>query len=406
MKATTTEKARSILNSLYSIRRSFSNLSIAGFTCIILVSTIISSCGLHIEKRRYTKGFNISLNKKLKSSSEETSETNSNDLSQDNAPIKQTPYTITSVDSFEETELVSETTEQVEVYENALSSNEHKAIGAYSSQDKEAKFHSKSAAKKTTTIAAKKTKSPSNGDAQMLLIAGLVGVSSAAFINKKRKTTLRYTRWANKNKYKSRSMIVLAQLGLGYIGYSLGGYFKDMGYEISETSTYLVSGLSAATFLGMYVKEGTKRNMWDLKAFFREKSGHVVLSACLLGSSMGIGNGVSSNILQQGTMGQLVESIHHDNRAEVKSFQADELKISSQDIIENRVPYDKSEVAGVIVLYVILALILTVLLAVLSCAAICSYGEIGIVALIGSIIVLVVFNIAMNLWIHRIKQRA
>lgn len=405
MKTNTSEKVRSILNPSYSRKRTFSNMSIAKVISLTLVIFIISSCGIHIEKRRYTKGFNITLNKRLKSSTEETTEIKTTDLAYDNSLLEYEPTTLTTKDSHEEITPITKEMASSKVNTNHHISREEKLTKAPSFPHKKEIMNDRRTYTKNTKITGKKTKSPSNGDAQMLLIAGIVGVSSAALINKKRKSTLRHTRWANKNKYKSRSLIVLGQLGLGYVGYSIGGYFKEMGYEMSETSTYLVSGLSAATFLGMYVKEGTKRNMWDLKAFFREKSGHVILSACLLASSMGIGNGVSSNILQQGTMGQFVESIHTYDSEKTLSIQANERMNSAQDSIEKTTPYDQNELVGVIVLYVLLALILTVELAVLSCAAICSYGQIGILAVVGSIFVLAAFNIGMNLWIRNIKRK-
>lgn len=410
MKTTTTEKSNSFLRLFNLKKRPHSFNSLLGITAIALAFLIVSSCGLHIEKRRYTKGFNISLIKKMKSSEEKAPEnrleeftaTIANESSEEHVFGTYEAQRTFQEDKFEEADYIAAFNDQVENSQKAVNSKELKTEAVNNiAQHKKAV----SIAKNTVKCFTKNPKSSSNGDAHMFLLAGLVGVSSAVFIQKKRKTTLKYTRWAHKNKLKSRSLIVLGQLGLGYVGYSLGGHLKEFGYEISETSSYLVAGVTSATFLHMYMKERTKRNMWDLKAFFREKVGHVVLSACLLGSSMSIGNGVASNFLQKGTMGQLIESTSLMHKQDVKVPKADESEKHAMNKVDEPVDDSTTEVAGIIVLYVLLGLILTIGLAILSCAAICSYGEIGLLALVGSIIVLVGFNVGMNFWIRKVKKR-
>jgi hypothetical protein len=410
MNTTTTNSISSLLTSFRSIWRTHSTTFISGLLGILIVFILVSSCGLHVEKRRFMKGYHISHNNKMKSSAvrsvENQSKAYTDTLAQEasreyNFGIHETHDKIPKYRLIESERKILFDDQIVDI-KKTTNSDQLKSVVVKNRSENTKAFRP---VKTTLMNDVDNNKSTTNGDGYLLLLAGFVGVSSGLIIHKKKKQTLKITRWAHKNKVKSRSLIILGQLGLGYLGYSVGGLLKDVGYEISEITSLLISGVTGLTFLYMYMKEGVRRNMWDLKAFFREKIGHVVLSVCLLGSSMSIGNGVVANILQEGTMGQLIHSTSSMQMQDVENRTTidDEQEVLSS--IEESTDDNRNAVAGIIVLYVFLALILTVGLAILSCAAICSYGQAGLLAVVLSIFVLVLFNIGMISWIKYMRRR-
>lgn len=238
----------------------------------------------------------------------------------------------------------------------------------------------------------KKNGSSSTSDDEYLyLIAGLVALSAFGLIKVSRKKGAQLARWANSNKYKSRSILILGQFGLAYVGYAIGLEMSKLGFNFSNTSQYVLSGVTAAAVVGSLFYERKKSKSIDLNAFFKKKAGQIIVGATLFASTMGIGNGIEMDRTQISGIGQVVELT-----ASMGSSSYDFPTMEEVNAPLSAAEHNKA--VGVIVFWILLGICLSALLVILTCWTFCTAGSWGFLVLLGSILVLVIFNWGMNKW--------
>ena len=225
-----------------------------------------------------------------------------------------------------------------------------------------------------------------NGDTYLYGIAALVALGSFGIVRGTRRTTLKISRLAQKNKYTSKGLIALAQIGIGYLGYASGHELQNIGYEVSLSTQYIAGGVGSSVFLGMYLNDffGKGSNF----GFFRKKLGMALITSCLFTASMTIGNGLESQGVVASPIASLVETTN---------------SVTSSDKQDEKVSMDRTEdepsgmrPKGFLALYIILAILLGLIVIAGSCLAICAWGAGGFLVLIPALILYILFNIGMS----------
>jgi len=366
------------------------------FYLSLTIIFLLSSCGMKMEKRRYNRGFHISSSsiwKSSKKTNEQKEKDNERidfvvqheDLAHESVKLIDPKVTLSEIQEIEDLTFVQEQEEIVDVINTIKQSVESEDDVLLNSTQEYL-----TAEEPTITISSiDQPITPINGDSYLYLIAGLTALSAFGLVKVNRKRTLNLARWARSNKPKSLALLITAQFGLAFVGYQIGSTLSNMGYEISENTQYVASTIGAIAFLGLMVNERRKTQHPDVTGFFRKKVGHIVIAVSLLASTMGIGNGESVNS-QTSPIGYFVEQT-----ASVQNVNYD---LPTIDELNDSASSASGDVRGILALWIILGILLTALFAVLTCMTFCSYGALGWLAVLGSLLLLFLFNWGMSKW--------
>ncbi len=358
---------------------------------IILIFLIFASCNYDFHKRVYTKGFyvhrtgqKISLQdqvaKSTVKSSMPTDYKASNVLPEDVIAGILNQYNINSnADGL--TAFVSKRQSEVETKYSLSNSDKIYTPRFYLQKSKKFAFY------QFSDSSSEKKKS----DSFFYVLAGFMGLATIGFLKRKQKETLKLTRWANKNKLKSRTLIAFLQTGIGTLGVLSGKELFNSGYIFSDSFAYVFGLFSALGFLAL-ISQKKQGNIVLMNSFYLKKFSHIAIGVSFFMTSATIGNNLAQGKTQVSPMGYTIEEAdkaNFDESAGAKQVVAASSKSEGSD-------------TGLIVGYVILALLLLVVLTVLTCAAFCTGGSaLGIPVFLLSMLIMILVIRAMSLSVDK-----
>ena len=206
----------------------------------------------------------------------------------------------------------------------------------------------------------------------MYLMAVFIGLVTMGLLRGNRSTAMKVTRWAKANPKKTRRLIAAIQLALMGLGLSTGHNLKELGYELSDTMTYVFGAVMLLSFLSLPFK--AKQNTVAMpKQVNRNRLGFLAVALASLMVMVGVGNKIGGNESSNTPLGYVIN----------KAAQSPIVSGSSNEIWEDEevVPEVFSRggrkiLAGVHGILGIVAIFFSVLLA---CAGICiSIGGIAV----------------------------
>ncbi|MEP6700703.1 MAG: hypothetical protein ABJA85_05285, partial [Bacteroidota bacterium] len=89
-------------------------------------------------------------------------------------------------------------------------------------------------------------------DGLTYLVASLMALIVVTIIHLNRSRVMKMTRWAKANPRKTQVFIIVAQIVLMALGIFAGNNFKELGYELSDTTAYVFSALIAIGFASVH----------------------------------------------------------------------------------------------------------------------------------------------------------
>jgi len=363
---------------------------------------LFNSCSLHIEKRIYRKGYHVEFtaNKRIRHIDNSTS-FNKNELN-GKMPLgvnseRETTILIPSSVEFVKSEtspdenMVASISETEPVVGLNYTLKEQPAIdeGVYglgSSKNSELK----------TVELDKAAIEDRNEDMMLYGLAALTGFLIFGLFRVNQKLTLKVTRWASKNKWSTKGIIALLQIGIGYLGVKTGMAFSDLGYNFSNGMEYIFGGIMAASFLNLILRK-KKDEVMVLRSFYLRKLSHLAIVSSLFMVSIGIGNKLADHRMQISPLGYAVEkadiAISGTTGDSINDPAKDDAK-SSRSIAETKDIKRKRN--GWPAWYIIVYIFMCLALIVLSCLPFClGSTAAGIPVIIASIALIIIVPILM-----------
>ena len=342
----------------------------------LLGVSLLISCSLQLEKRLYTKGYYIQISRKKNLLLEKN-----NDLST-NEPLLKKEIAI---------QKRNEITRPLDITDdNALTANNatKSIIRLPKNYFKNQSPHltSKSVASKNSDVNSGDINSGDlkfdssrqkneHSDGNLYLLAALMGASTFGLFRLNRPISLKATRWAKKNKLKSRGLIAVLQTGLGTIGVLVGKNLHELGYSFSNNLHYTFGVLMSLGFLNLILNE-EKGKLLVLKSFYFRKISHLAIGLSLFATTIGIGNKIGEHSSQITPLGHAIEKM--DTAFSPHDDSNSELKIAKRG--------GEAALALQTVGYIILGTFVLLGLIGLSCLAWCSGGTaVGLPVTIGCI---------------------
>lgn len=330
------------------------------FLLVVVSTMIFNSCHLHYGKRRYNKGYYVhfSKNKSLKL-------TNNNPKNED---VKKhlTDYTPVSAD-LENIKSDLHLNKNEPVYSNTNNKNNKYPITAdLSASQKQNTQH-------TTPVTQQKYYEPAdvhlelsktqknNYNNLLYSITALMGALSFGLIRSNKERVLKYTRWAHKNKKKTKIGIWLMQTAILLSGFYIGKGSHHLGYNFTDSVEYVLGGVTALSFGTLFSVKFLK-NPVTLLQFFIKKFIFLLMTLSFFASSVVIGNKVSSEQRQISPMGHTMVAYDYVANA----------TLDSVGINTNPEEEVNETLIGVGIFFlVLLCIVLFAIMVVGSCATIC-----------------------------------
>lgn len=237
----------------------------------------------------------------------------------------------------------------------------------------------------------KELKKRANGDAYMFGIAAVIALSSFGIAKAARKTTMKVSRWAATHKKKTRVALALAQIGMAFLGHQTGMELKNLGYEVSNNAQYITGGIGGFTFLAFLLNDLLVKEAWT--TFFRRKFGMAIVGASLFATSLGIGNGLETNVTVNSPISYTVQSMSTESDEDVHVAESPNKSMDTKSLYRLKIG-----------LYIFFAIVLGLVLLVGGCLIICYLGTLGIVIAVVAASLYILFHILMVRSIRKSKR--
>lgn len=282
------------------------------YLLILLGCSLLMSCSIHIEKRLYSKGYyvDITANNHIKSGKQGNAGSNDNLLNQ-NQLATNNSKTNTKIAIPKGSEIVKT---DITADDNMLASvgtTQPIAWGAknkitYPDDDIKTLASSKN---KPDTVVLKpniESKENKNNDLTLYALAALLGLVTFGLFRVGQRLSLNVTRWASKNKLKTKVLIALLQIGIGVLGVLTGKDFFKLGYNFSDSLEYIFGGLMGLGFLYLILNR-EKDSVMVLRSFYLRKFCHMVMVLSFFMLTIGIGNKLGDHRAQISPLGYVAE---------------------------------------------------------------------------------------------------
>lgn len=240
-------------------------------------------------------------------------------------------------------------------------------------------------------------------NAQLFLLAAVMGLIVFGSVKVARKKSLQLSRWANRHKIATKLMIGALQMASIFMGVEIGKELFDFGYTFSNSVEYISGAITIAGMVGLVLTR-RKDKIMSMRQFNLKKLSLVaiVMSSFIL--TVAIGNKIPDHRKQISLLGYVSEKIDnaaYKNKTVLKSDSGTE-KNHVQNVKPNHLHSTKGTKAGRgllalwIFLYIIMALALIIGICALFCAQV--YGA-AIPLLILGLAAMIIVPIYMAKWV-------
>lgn len=205
-----------------------------------------------------------------------------------------------------------------------------------------------------------------NGDNLIYLTAALMALTTLGLIRTNRKGVIKLTRWAKANPKKTQGLIAGMQLPLITLAFYSGHNLKELGYDLSDTSTYIFGALTALGFLS--VPFWSKRNAIAIpKTVSRQRLGYlgITLSSLMMMTSFG------NHFVEKYPGSPVTDAIACVDNTIFPSYNTHKVEFSKNEIIQDSIQNNRKAAAG---MSLGAAIILIFLLCIVVCAGLCLAG--------------------------------
>lgn len=324
---------------------------------VIMILAVIVSCNstLHVEKRKYFKGYYVQLNKinhPVPQNGDNTPALSENLTASLNTQpeISNSVVNLSFLNSADEKSIASLAL-QNNLKHNHISINETVA-------------EKKTVDSKTTLKKIQNKKKNGSDDGYLFGLAALMGLSMFGLLRAFKLTALKLSNWAARNKTKTKVLIGSIQIVYASLGIAIGKSLHDMGYEFSNGSNYVFSGIFLLGIISLFLQKVSSKT--DLiKSFFRSKMIHMLIAVSSLMMMAIIGNKVGQNNPTNSPAGYVIEKIHN------QSVDRDNAGLYTS---ENTVVKEKRHTLsgdGTVGGYIALTIVLGIVLGILCCVFWC-----------------------------------
>ncbi|CAN5357384.1 hypothetical protein BH10BAC1_BH10BAC1_11680 [soil metagenome] len=357
---------------------------------LILTTVVISACdSLRIEKRRYMKGFYVSSHKKvdvLEKKSNQTLLTAVKEQKNDSAKKLIVLDPIAQINS-DKKENSSASSFQ-SLYKNAAIKKEHNGT-FYKSDDQHA-------------FLKQGTSSNSSRNANYFLVGMIALFATAffAFMKFKKEAAVKLSRWAQKNKRKSKAIMAGLQLLIGVGAHFVGSMLYDFDFTFSNTIRNIIAGTFLAA-LAFYPLKKLKRFSFSNKGYLKHKIADfaLIFTGTLL--ALCSGNKAAEHFQRHNYEQTISHSKENSNSVFEKVFHLG-------DSTQNATSADGDRQAlkvFLLVLTIFLIVVFEIAIIILSCYLAC-INQVGLaaLALIGGTALLVLAAIFTLKSIHEMEE--
>lgn len=367
---------------------------------ILLLAILISSLmSCTIQKRHHLPGYYIQMNKKYKSSAE-------NSFKQKDPPKKtvinnEYDQAFTSAQPIEKK---AELTTSIPKKEIKISFSQSKKevtnkpeTAGHQKEIEEATIKAKSIKLKPSAATAIEDTQESSNQSGLFIILSLMGLTTAGAVFGKRKSINKITRWAKKNPRKAQTLIACVQVPLLAGGIITGYNLKMLGFEFSDASMYAFGALAALSFILLP---------------FLPKSESVILQKTVNRKRMAVMGVTLSSMMLLAGFGNRIHEIQPDSFISSsieqidQSIFVDNTSDTSSIDLNARSNNQKNQRQGAVAGYIILGVFLTIFLVAAICGGICLAalgGTIGLTFL--GLLISIAAIIAIGLMWAGIKRK-
>ena len=331
---------------------------------LLLAVLIISLMSCTIQKRHHLPGYYIQMNKKYKSSAE-------NSFKQKEPANKMVinnehDHAFISAQSIEKKAELTASTPIKETKTSIVQSKKEvtnipETVG-HQKGIEEATVKAKSIKLKPSAVTAIEEAQESSNQSGLFIILSLMGLTTAGAVIGKRKSLNKITRWAKKNPLKAQTLIASIQVPL-LAGSIITGYnLKMLGFDFSKESMYVFGALAALSFavLPFLPKSG---NVILQKKVTRKRMAVIGVTLSSMMLLAGFGNRIHEiqpDSFISNSIEQVDQSIFVDNTMDTSSI---DLNVQSDN--------EKNQRQGAVAGFVLLGVFLTIFLAFAICGGIC-----------------------------------
>jgi len=327
---------------------------------IFIISAIIS-CNLHIEKRKYFKGYHIEI-AKLQQPIPQKNDSGFPNQKKYNLSKKFDPEQLEAFSKgINETidnspENATSTDSKKDSHSKKLNTNEKQTISSITKTS--------SSTKKSQPQIKKNRKKKNWDDFYLIGLFSIIGFSIIGLAKKFQSIVLNISNWASKNKLKTKILIGVLQTGIALLGIGIGTNLNDLGYNFSTNSSYLFSGTLLLAIIAL-VKQKRASKLEPLKWLFRNKIAQATIALSSLMLMTVIGNNVGTNNPTNSSIGYIIEK-NHFGLIEKKNTAISQY--DSSIVKEKEARIDKAALVG---LYLFLAILMAIVLMALTCVVWC-----------------------------------
>jgi hypothetical protein len=208
-----------------------------------------------------------------------------------------------------------------------------------------------------------KIKQRKNGNGILYFASALIGLATLITLRIARPVVTKMTRWAKANPKKTQGLITGIQLPLLGLGVMNGYNLDQLGYEISDTSTYLFGTLMTIGFLTIPFVKPNMDVVTIPKKVNRQRLSYLSITLASLMMTVGVGNNLSNNPYNSrviSTVSLIDQVIFSDNQ---NSGDSNVYNSSDETVKKNR--RTVAAISGVAAFFLILLLVVT------TCAGVC-----------------------------------
>lgn len=364
--------------SRYNLCRSYKYL-------LLVLVLIIASCNVHLEKRKYSKGFYIVSAKKNKSNLSKISQP-LDDLNQEVSYSKE-------VIPLKE----SSNPDRFQLEKKSISTQQNQPTLSITLKEKKLLIinnESKNKIHGNTSISAKKIKSRSSKNTKkgwpyLFLIGGFSGMMAFGVFYLFRNKLAKLSRWSKNNSKTSLFLVLLTGSALSYVSFNLGKELFHIGYTFSNMICYFLGVISISGSASLIHRN--KKKVFHHHHYFKRRLLYLFFGTTFLMNGVAVGNQAE----QRSTANNLAGAIYNHTK-------------SVQDYSEQTSQPSKE---GLIFLYIILGIILLVGILALCCAVWCialfssAVIPLSIFATFVTIALLYLYYLTIKRWGQNIERK-
>jgi hypothetical protein len=355
--------------------------------------SFVISCNIRIEKRLYNRGYYIETSTKKHQASDKGNYLTRNDtLSDQQKPAAD------NVETVQHNPVIHQNSPTQKIRNDEkkwMDSNQpdkvfsEKLVGEKNIHPVQLKDVRKIKSTQSST-----TSTGFRDDAYLIALAAMMGLTVFGLFRLLKKTTLKVTRWSNKNKIKAKFLITGIQVVMGILGIMIGKDLHAIGYSFSDSLEYIGGSIIGLLLLSAVIsKRKNQLVLFGSSSFYLRKLGHLAVAMGFFMVTVGIGNKLADHKEQISPLGygveQIDDAIDHDSN------------ISDTN---DRKPNTNGR-GGLLALWIILYIIMAAGLIVLTCYLFCTgLTGVGIVMVIITLALMVVIAWLMARWVWRGKQ--